>query len=85
MVSSSSTPTPKTTAPSKPPTSEAELPYGRSVSGRPGLVTSPYAGSSQLVDVTGMSAGQPVKCPYTGKLFKVPAKQQAKSDSAGEE
>jgi hypothetical protein len=61
----------------------AELPYGRIVSGRSGLVNSPYAGSSQLVDVTGMSAGQPVKCPYTGKLFRVPAGAQA-SNGSGE-
>jgi len=41
------------------------------------MVNSPYAGKTQLVDVSGMSAGQTVKCPYTGKLFKVPPTQQA--------
>ncbi len=76
---------PSTNATTKPAVANADLPFGRSVAGRPGLVTSPYAGSSQLVDVTGMTVGQPVKCPYTGKLFKVPASSVAKSSGeAGE-
>lgn len=54
-----------------------DLPYGVPVPGRPGLVNSPYAGKNQLVDVTGIGVGQEVKCPYSGKLFKVPAAQQA--------
>jgi hypothetical protein len=41
------------------------------------MVNSPFAGKTQLVDVSGMSSGQTVKCPYTGKLFKVPPTQQA--------
>jgi hypothetical protein len=53
------------------------LPYGAPVPGRMNMVNSPYAGKTQLVDVSGMSAGQTVKCPYTGKLFKVPPTQQA--------
>ncbi|WP_395741451.1 hypothetical protein [Prosthecobacter sp.] len=53
------------------------LPYGSAVPGRMNMVNSPYAGKTQLVDVSGMSAGQTVKCPYTGKLFKVPPTQQA--------
>lgn len=53
------------------------LPYGTAVPGRMNMVNSPYAGKTQLVDVSGMSAGQTVKCPYTGKLFKVPPTQQA--------
>ncbi|MCB1279835.1 hypothetical protein [Prosthecobacter sp.] len=55
----------------------ANLPYGTPVPGRMNMVNSPYAGKTQLVDVSGMSAGQTVKCPYTGKLFKVPPTQQA--------
>lgn len=54
-----------------------ELPYGSAVSGRPGMVTSPYAQSHQLVDVTGLAPGDTVKDPYTGKLFRVPPSQQA--------
>ncbi len=66
---------PKTTD-STPPTAES-LPYGAPVPGRMNMVNSPFAGKTQLVDVSGMSAGQTVKCPYTGKLFKVPPTQQA--------
>ncbi|OYW72442.1 MAG: hypothetical protein B7Z37_24830 [Verrucomicrobia bacterium 12-59-8] len=55
----------------------ADLPYGTAVPGRINMVNSPFAGKTQLVDVSGMSAGQMVKCPYTGKLFKVPPTQQA--------
>ena len=63
--------------PSSPSGKPSELPFGSVVPGRPNMVNSPYAGKSQLVDVAGMSAGQTVKCPYSGKLFKVPPTQQA--------
>ena len=53
------------------------LPYGAPVPGRPGMVNSPFAGKEQLVDVTGMAVGDPVKCPYSGKLFRVPPMMQA--------
>jgi hypothetical protein len=42
-------------------------------------VNSPYAGTYQLVDVTGLSPGQEVKCPYSGKAFRVPGPEQAKN------
>jgi hypothetical protein len=73
---------PKSTSPTSKPadtTAKAdELPYGTPVPGRPGLVNSPYAGKMQLVDITGLKPGQEVKCPYTGKLFRVPPGAQAK-------
>lgn len=58
----------------------AELPFGSPIPGRPGLVNSPFAGKNQLVDVTGLEPGQEVKCPYSGRLFRVPGVKQAKSD-----
>jgi len=66
VTPSSSSATASTTAPA------VELPYGTSISGRPGFVNSPYAAKHQLVDVTGLPVGMEVKCPYTGKLFRVP-------------
>jgi hypothetical protein len=75
----SSKPSSSNSSPDKPVASEPkkELPYGSAVAGRPNMVNSPYANKSQLVDVAGMSAGQTVKCPYSGKLFRVPPSQQA--------
>lgn len=61
------------------PKPAAELPFGTPVPGRPNMVNSPYAGKTQLVDVSGMGPGQTVKCPYTGKLFKVPTGAQAEN------
>ena len=49
-----------------------EIPFGTVIPGRPGFVNSPFAAKHQLVDVTGLPTGMEVKCPYTGKLFRVP-------------
>ena len=62
--------TPPTTPATKP--AVQEIPYGVSIPGRPGFVNSPFAAKHQLVDVTGLPTGMEVKCPYTGKLFRVP-------------
>lgn len=56
----------------KPADDADEVLEGTLVSGRPGFVRSPYAGSNQLVDITGMLPGQEVRCPYSGKLFRIP-------------
>ncbi|OYW77417.1 MAG: hypothetical protein B7Z37_04045 [Verrucomicrobia bacterium 12-59-8] len=61
------------TTPAAAPTAPApDLPYGSPIAGRPGFVNSPFAAKHQLVDVTGLPVGMEVKCPYTGKLFRVP-------------
>lgn len=77
---------PTTPAPTKPapiattPPAKAEtqeIPFGNPIAGRPGFVNSPYAAKHQLVDVTGLPVGMEVKCPYTGKLFRVPPQADA--------
>ncbi len=54
------------------PEAEEELPYGSAIAGRPGFVNSPYAEKFQVIDVTGLPTDLEIKCPYTGKLFRVP-------------
>jgi hypothetical protein len=73
--------TPASMPPPPPPTPKPvqEIPYGEPVPGRPGYVTSPYAAKHQLVDVAGLPAGMEVKCPFTGKLFRVPMQDMASS------
>ncbi len=61
---------PNAQPPSKP--GAQEIPFGFNIPGRPGFVHSPYAAKNQLVDVTGLPVGMEVKCPYTGKVFRVP-------------
>jgi hypothetical protein len=65
------------TPPATPKPAMDNLPYGTPVPGRPGMVNSPFATQQQLVDVTGMAAGEAVKDPYSGKLFRVPPTQEA--------
>lgn len=66
--------------PAKP--SAPEVPYGIPIPNRPGFVNSPFAAKHQLVDVTGLPVGMEVKCPYTGKLFRVPAMDIAEQKAA---
>lgn len=69
-------PAPISTSPAA-KTESQETPFGAPIAGRPGFVNSPYAAKHQLVDVTGLPVGMEVKCPYTGKLFRVPPQDQA--------
>lgn len=57
-----------------------EVPFGLLVEGRPGYVRSPYAQSHQIVDVTGLKVGAAVKCPFSGKFFRVPAAHAAMNE-----
>jgi len=76
-------PAPSVTPPPAPaPAPARDVPYGNLIAGRPGFVNSPYAAKHQLVDVTGLPAGMEVKCPYTGKLFRVPAQDMATTKPA---
>ncbi|MES2469856.1 MAG: hypothetical protein V4675_21325 [Verrucomicrobiota bacterium] len=48
-----------------------DLPFGELVPGKTGFVISPWS-KKELVDVSGIPTGTKVKCPYTGKTFRVP-------------
>lgn len=48
------------------------LPFGTPAFGRKGFVYSPYAPDQGLIDVKSVAAGAKVRCPYTGKVFRVP-------------
>lgn len=50
----------------------AEMPYGVPVPGKKGFVYSPYDKSAGFVDVRDIGPGTKVRCPYTGKIFRVP-------------
>jgi hypothetical protein len=53
-------------------TTTQSLPTAKPVPGKPGYVFSPFDPSGGYVDVTGYTAGQKVKDPYSGKIFLVP-------------
>lgn len=68
----STTTTESTPTESKPAVTREDLPFGQPVVGKKGYVYSPYAPDKGQVDVDGIPAGTKVKCPYTGKVFRVP-------------
>lgn len=71
-VTEFATPPPATAnAPGSKPVKE-DLPYGIRVPGKPKMVYSPYAPDKGEVDVAGINPNLKVKCPYTGKSFRVP-------------
>lgn len=63
---------PSTTPPAVTPVPREDLPYGIPVVNKKGMVYSPYAEDKGQVDVDGLKRGTRVKCPYTGKHFRVP-------------
>ncbi|MDB6068902.1 MAG: hypothetical protein JWL81_73 [Verrucomicrobiales bacterium] len=60
------------TKPVQPRIPLADLPFGTPVMGKRGYVRSPYAEDQGMVDVTDIPAGTKVKCPFSGKIFRVP-------------
>ena len=66
-------PPPAASGNTPPPAATAnELPYGVPVPGKKGFVYSPYDKSAGFVDVRDIGPGTKVRCPYTGKIFRVP-------------
>ncbi|HWB02350.1 MAG TPA: hypothetical protein VG796_04950 [Verrucomicrobiales bacterium] len=67
-------PQPKTVE--NPPAAESppkeDVPYGAPVAGKPGFIYSPYSEKNNLVDAVDIPRGTKVKCPYTGKVFRIP-------------
>ena len=63
---------PADTTDAKPAVPREDLQYGVPVVGKKGFVYSPFATDKGEVDVEGIPAGTKVKCPYTGKVFRVP-------------
>lgn len=58
------------------PRPQANRPDGlmaKRVPGKQNLVYSPYANRQQIVDVTGLKVGAKARCPYTNRVFVVPA------------
>jgi len=51
---------------------KGDMPYGTSVPGQKGMVTSPYLPEGNYIDVSAFAPGSAVKDPYTGKIFRVP-------------
>jgi hypothetical protein len=66
-------PSPKPSlSPSRTSSTQSQFPTAKPVPGKPGYVFSPFDASGGYVDVTGYTAGQKVKDPYSGKIFLVP-------------
>ncbi|MDZ4403218.1 hypothetical protein [Prosthecobacter sp.] len=55
-----------------PPPAPAEIPFATRITGKPGFVKSPFDPNGQAIDVRDFQSGQKARCPYTGKIFRVP-------------
>ena len=64
--------TPPGSTPPAAPTPPPEIPYATRITGKPGFVKSPFDPNGQAIDVRDFQSGQKAKCPYTGKVFRVP-------------
>lgn len=56
----------------QPPPAPTEIPYATRITGKPGFVKSPFDPNGQAIDVRDFQSGQKARCPYTGKIFRVP-------------
>lgn len=63
---------PPPSAPAPKPSAPAEIPFATRISGKPGFVKSPFDPNGQAIDVRDFQSGQKARCPYTGKVFRVP-------------
>lgn len=63
---------PSTTPPAPPPSVPTEIPFATRIPGKPGFVKSPFDPNGQAIDVRDFQSGQKARCPYTGKVFRVP-------------
>ncbi|HRH94882.1 MAG TPA: hypothetical protein PLB55_03055 [Prosthecobacter sp.] len=63
--------TPPPSTPTPPP-APAEIPFATRIAGKPGFVKSPFDPNGQAIDVRDFQSGQKARCPYTGKIFRVP-------------
>lgn len=68
----SSTPPPVNPPAVATPPAPAEIPFAQRITGKPGFVKSPFDPNGQAIDVRDFQSGQKAKCPYTGKVFRVP-------------
>ena len=59
---------------------DEQVPYGTRLPGKQNLVYSPHASKTQVVNVEGMTPGSKVRCPYTGKLFRIPLESVVASE-----
>lgn len=64
-------PTPSAPPPAPPPAA-ADIPYATRIANKPGFVKSPFDPNGQAIDVRDFQSGQKARCPYTGKIFRVP-------------
>lgn len=68
-------PPPVTVSPPTPtptPAPAADIPFATRITGKPGFVKSPFDPNGQAIDVRDFQSGQKARCPYTGKIFRVP-------------
>ncbi len=66
------TPPGSTPTSANPTPAPAEIPFATRITGKPGFVKSPFDPNGQAIDVRDFQSGQKARCPYTGKIFRVP-------------